>query len=280
MSSLRSDLEWLCVPRSPEREPEALARVRDRLRDEFRSMGYSVEEQRLSGDAAPYPNLIARLEGREEGPLHIVGAHYDSVPLSPGADDNASAVAALLHAMRALAGTRPRTSIVFAAYSLEEYGFLGSREHARSLKVAGTRVGGMVSLEMLGYTSATQNYPPGLGLLYPKEGRFIAAVGDWASRPFVSRWVEGMRRVEGLDVQTLAAPGASLLLPELRLSDHSPFWDEGFPALMLTDTSFFRNPHYHLPSDTLDTLDLGFLAKVADGVVRALVHVAGAATSK
>ncbi len=278
MPSLKSDLEWLCVPRSPELEPEALARVRDRLRDELRSMGYAVEEQRLDGDAAPYPNLLARLEGSEDGPLHVVGAHYDSVPASPGADDNASAVAALLHVMRAFAGTRPRTPIVFAAYSLEEYGFLGSREHARSLKAAGASVGGMVSLEMLGYTSAAQDYPPGLGWFYPKEGRFIAAVADWASRPFLARWAEGMRLVEGLDVQTLSAPGAGLILPELRLSDHSPFWDEGYPALMLTDTSFFRNPHYHLPSDTLDTLDLGFLAKVADGVVRALGRVTGLAT--
>lgn len=273
-SALRSDLAWLAVPRSPELEPEALARVRDRLRESMRAIGYEVEEQGLPGDAAPYPNLLARLDGHEAGPLYIVGAHYDSVPASPGADDNASAVAVLLHAMRVFAGRRVRRPIVFAAYSLEEYGFLGSREHARALKASGTTVGGMVSLEMLGYTSDHQDYPLGLGWLYPRHGRFIAAVSDWASRPFLGRWVEGMRHVRGLDVQTLSAPGVGVLLPEVRLSDHSPFWDEGFPAIMLTDTSFFRNPHYHQPTDTVATLDLSFLAKVSEGVVAALERVA------
>lgn len=271
---LLSDIEWLAVPRSPELEPQALARVRDRLRETMSSMGYVVQEQRLPGDAAPYPNLLARVEGSEPVPTYVLGAHYDSVPGSPGADDNASAVATLLHVMRSFAGKRPRRPVVFAAYSLEECGFLGSREHARSLKAAGTEVGGMVSLEMLGFTSDRQDYPPGLRWFYPAHGRFIAAVSDWASRPFLARWVEGMRQSEGLDVQTLSLPAAAVFVPAIRLSDHSPFWDEGFPALMLTDTSFYRNPNYHLPSDTLDTLDLAFLTRVADAVARALRHLA------
>lgn len=280
LARIRDDLAWIAVPRDPETAPDGLARVLDRLRAEFAAMGYEVDEQPPSklalpvpGDGARWPNLLARTRG--EGPAYILGAHYDAVPGTPGADDNASAVAALLYVMRRLAGKATRSPVVFAAYSLEEYGFLGSRAHVDALRAAKAEVAGMVSLEMVGFTSERQEYPVGLSWFYPKHGRFIAVVSDWSSRPFLARWTEGMRLADGLDVQTLMVPGGGALVPAVRLSDHSPFWDAGYPALLVTDTSFYRNPHYHQPSDTIPTLDVDFLARVAEGTTRALGRLVG-----
>jgi hypothetical protein len=211
-------------------------------------------------------------------PLVIVGAHYDSVPHSPGADDNASGVAALLELARLLgpelASAGPwHARLQLAAYDLEEYGMTGSQMHCESVRRAGLAVRGMMSLEMLGFADArpgSQGLPPPLVGLYPNVGNFIGVVGTEASRGLLAVVSQALREVPGLPVEHMAVPGDGRVLPETRLSDHSSFWDRGYPALMITDTSFFRNPHYHQASDTPDTLDYAFLARVTAGICEAV----------
>src|SRR5262249_53303704 len=157
----------------------------------------------------------------------------------------------------------------------------GSSFHARRLRKSGALVRGMISLEMLGYTDArpgSQNLPPGLRGLYPDVGNFIGVCGNERSGKLVETTVAGLKSVAGLPVEFIVVPGGGDLVPEVRLSDHSAFWDEGYQALMITDTSFFRNPHYHQASDTPDTLDYPFLARVTAGVwaaVRRLLRTDG-----
>jgi Zn-dependent M28 family amino/carboxypeptidase len=156
--------------------------------------------------------------------------------------------------------------IQLVAYDQEEAGMLGSAAHVAALKGP---LRGMVSLEMLGYacrTPGSQHLPPHLIGLYPDVGDFIGVVGNEASRPLLNEWVAGFKLVPNLPVEALAVPGKGEELPEARLSDHSSFWDRDLPALMVTDTSFFRNPHYHRPGDLPETLDYAFLARVAAGV--------------
>jgi Zn-dependent M28 family amino/carboxypeptidase len=207
-----------------------------------------------------------------------VGAHYDSTPGTPGADDNASGVATLLELaawagplLQSAAPFRSRLQLV--AYDLEEYGLIGSTVHSRELRRAGTAVRGMISLEMLAYTDSrpgSQRLPRHLAHLYPNVGNFIGVCGNQDSLALVQAVTEAMKTVAGLPVESIAVPGRGEVLPEVRLSDHSSFWDQGYTALMITDTSFFRNPHYHQRSDTPGTLDFPFHAKVTAGVCEAV----------
>jgi len=131
-------------------------------------------------------------------------------------------------------------------------------------------------LEMVGFTDprpGSQKYPVGLRWFYPERGDFIGIVGNWRSGVLLRRFARSMRQVRGLPVETLTVLGNGFLIPAVRLSDHSPFWDHGYPALLVTDTSFFRNHHYHGPSDTIETLDLNFMAKVCQGVVAAVLNL-------
>ena len=147
----------------------------------------------------------------------------------------------------------------------------GSRRLATRLKQDGIDVRAMLSLEMLGYTDpnpGAQRYPVFLRPFYPSTGDFIALVGNWKSRTLLRTVAAVFRQVPDLPVQTLAVPGNGWLLPVTRLSDHAPFWDRDFPALMVTDTAFLRNPHYHQPTDTIETIDLSFLGRVTEALSR------------
>ena len=234
-----------------------------------------MDEVRARARGFPCVNLLTAPWPDDPAlPLLVVGAHYDSCPGTPGADDNASAVAALLELaawvgprLPALGPCRARLQLV--AYDLEEYGLVGSTLHAQQLRKAGTAVRGMVSLEMLGYTDqrpGSQNLPRHLRGLYPDVGNFIGVCANEASVGLLQVLVGGLKGVPGLPVEFIAVPGNGAMISEVRLSDHSSFWDEGFPALMITDTSFFRNPHYHQRSDTPDTLDYPFMARITQGV--------------
>ncbi len=197
----------------------------------------------------------------------------DAVKTMTGDDSSLvpSAVAALLEPA-AWAGPqlaavgRCKARLQLAAYDREEDGLLGSAHHSGRIDSA---VAGMISLEMLGYTDhrpGSQRLPPHLKGMYPDVGDFIGVVGNEASRSLVETVTAGLKRIDGLPVESMVVPGDGSLLPVTRLSDHASFWDRGLPALMITDTSFFRNPHYHQASDRPDTLDYGFLARVAAGV--------------
>jgi Zn-dependent M28 family amino/carboxypeptidase len=171
------------------------------------------------------------------------------------------------------AGGPCHARLQLAAYDLEEYGLVGSFLHSRDLSQAGGVVRGMISLEMLAYTDSrpgSQRLPPHLASLYPDVANFIGVVGNEASRDLLRVVVEGMKNINGLPVESLAVPGDGRVVAETRLSDHASFWDRGYPALMITDTSFFRNPHYHRTTDTPETLDYSFLARVTAGVCEAV----------
>jgi aminopeptidase YwaD len=222
-------------------------------------------------------NLIAR-HGRFSGsrPVLCVGAHLDSRPDTPGADDNASGVAALLEIARLLPHNwpvQPELDLELAAFDLEENGMLGGAEHARLSRSGGVDLRGMISLEMLGYCDhrpGSQLLPRQLVGQYPETGNFIAVIGNQNSETLIARFRQGAETVATLPVESLLVPDNGNSLQATRLSDHSPFWDAGYPALMITDTSFLRNPHYHMPSDTLETLDFDFLGRVSQGCLAAV----------
>jgi Zn-dependent M28 family amino/carboxypeptidase len=268
------------TPRPPSSAEHARAAAY--LREHLRQAGFATDDVVHTEGGYRCCNIVAQpMPAAERLPLLIVGAHYDSIPNSPGADDNGSAVAALIELAGLIrphldtAGT-PQARLQLVAYDLEEYGMIGSYLHSRELKQRGQTLRGMISLEMLGYTDSrpgSQGLPPHLQGLYPDVGNFIGVVGNDASLELLRTVVEAMKRVPRLPVECMAVPGCGETLPPVRLSDHSSFWDYGYPALMITDTSFFRNPHYHQASDTPETLDYEFLARVTQGVHHAVLQL-------
>jgi Zn-dependent M28 family amino/carboxypeptidase len=198
-----------------------------------------------------------------------LAAHYDGVPGTPGADDNATGLAVLLELIREFTKIPLAVPLRFVAFDLEEYGMVGSEIYAQELKQNNEKIRLMFSLEMLGYCcqeADSQNYPPLIERFYPNTGNFIAFVGNLATTR-ESRFFTQQMRNSGTPSEWLSVPLSGTMIPETRLSDHSPFWDEGYKAIMVTDTSFLRNPHYHKPSDTIETLDLDFLTGVCEGLI-------------
>ncbi len=253
--------------------PAALRAAQDYVGRHWRRLGYTCVLQEFSYSREGFVNVIARRPDAPDGPRLIVGAHLDTVPGTPGADDNASGVAVLLECARLLAAApRLRHPVDFVGFALEEEGLLGSAHFADSLRRARAPVLGMLALEMLGYTerAGQQQYPWFLRGRFPAHGTYLGVAGNRRSRHLLQTVADAMRCTDGLAIETLTLPGAGWLFPEARLSDHAPFWDRGYPALLLTDTAMFRNPHYHRPTDTVDTLDLVFLERVCRGVVAAV----------
>lgn len=271
---LRRTLKAIVGERSPFSSQRHLTAVESFVEKELASYKLKVESDYFSYRGRNFRNIVARSGFQRSSSLVILGAHLDSVPGSPGADDNASGVAVLLEAARLLAGARVRLQILFCVFNLEELNMIGSSYFAKKLKAAGAKIEAMISLEMVGYTDTrpgSQKYPFGLSAFYPDRGDFIGVIGNWNSASLLRRFSRQMREIQGLPVETLSVPGNGGLIPAVRLSDHSPFWDAGYPALMVTDTSFFRNPHYHGSTDTLETLNLDFMAKICQGVIRAVL---------
>ena len=266
---LFADLQQFAVPRHARWDPLGLMAVRQALRERLAELG-PLEEHRFCTSGEEGVNLILRLPGRNPNlPPLLVGAHYDGPLHSPGADDNASGVAALLELARRWAATPPRRPVWLVAFDQEEWGMVGSAALAAQLKNAGQPLKLMVSLEMLAYTSAEQSYPlPAMRAVYGDWGDFIALVANAGA----GLLLPGLARAMGGHVPTkvLPVPNGGRAIPDVRLSDHSPFWDAGYNALMVTDTSFMRNPHYHQMSDTVETLDLGFFSAVVEGLDVAL----------
>lgn len=209
----------------------------------------------------------------------IVGAHYDSVPSSPGADDNASGVAAVLSLARHLAGTPAATGIAFVLFNREEDGLLGSAEFVRSLPRPAAITECHV-LEMIGFTArglGSQRTPPGLPITIREEGDFLGLLSNSGSNRIANAVVDLVGAATP-DLRVLALKtylGIERHIPHLHRSDHSPFWQAGIPAVMWTDTSEFRNPHYHRSSDTPDTLDYGFLRQVSTLLLARLLTRSG-----
>lgn len=271
---LSRNLQIIVGERSPFSGERHLAEVEKFIKAEFASYGLDAESDSFSYAGETFHNIVAQLRPPGTDPLIIIGAHFDSVVGTPGADDNASGVAVLLETARLLSQVALATQVLFCAFNLEELNMIGSTAFARKLKAAGKKVAAMISLEMVGYTDSrpgSQKLPVGLSRFYPDRGDFIALIGNWRSNALLQQFAAGMRQVANLPVETLSVPGKGMVIPAARLSDHAPFWDLGYPALMITDTSFYRNPHYHGATDSLETLDIDFMAKVCAGVVRGVI---------
>jgi Zn-dependent M28 family amino/carboxypeptidase len=182
----------------------------------------------------------------------------------------------LLEVARNIQTVTLEVTVRFIAFSLEEYNFIGSTHYVKGLEKRGEKILGMLSLEMVGFTGSKQKYPPYLNpKYYPSRGDFIAIVSNEKSSRLLERVCQSFKtHIPQLPLESLIVPGNGEGMEEVRLSDHSTFWDQGFPALLVTDTSFLRNPNYHLPSDRIETLDFEFMQKVAVGVYHSVVEVA------
>ena len=279
-SRLARDIHALSVafhPRSYD-DPARLERTADYIAAALASSGARVESQPVDVQGMHYRNVVARF-GPDAGPVLVIGAHYDACRISdaeagvtPGADDNASGVAALLELARLLGRNPPDRAVELVAYTLEEPPFFGSPDmgsawHARSLRRDGREVALMLSLESLGYYSdapGSQHYPvPGMRHLYGDRGDFVALVGRFGDFAAMRRAKALMSGASSLPVRSFNAPA---LVEGVDFSDHRSYWPQGYPALMVTDTAFLRNPHYHRMTDTADRLDPARLAQVVQGV--------------
>lgn len=256
--------------------PEALAEAAAYVQGELEDAGYRVRLQSYEAYGQEFWNVEAAREGAERPQeIFVVGAHYDSVPGSPGANDNGSGIAALLELARILGDRTPARTLRFVAFTNEEPPHfqtpaMGSRVYARRAAEGEEEIVGMISLETIGYyrdEPGTQHYPFPFGLFYPDEGDFIAFVGDLRSRSLVRGAVGTFRSETAFPAYGVAAPR---WIPGIGWSDHDSFWRHGYRALMITDTAPFRYPHYHTEDDRPPHLDYGRMARVVDGV-RAVV---------
>ena len=209
----------------------------------------------------------------------LIGAHYDAVAGSPGADDNASGVAALLAIARRIRNIRPARTIRLVAFTNEEPPFfktpeMGSYQYAKRAHERREKIVAMLSLESIGYYDTrpkSQQYPPPLNAFYPSVGDFIGFAGNLKSRALIRRCVASFRRHANFPVESAALPE---IIQEVGWSDQWSFWQFGYPALMVTDTALFRNPHYHTPGDTADRLDYERMARVTEGLVGVTLDLA------
>jgi hypothetical protein len=270
-SELQQWVRRLAVPRHFVFEPEENEGVGLWIGAQLQSWGYRVQMQ------GHWRNVVA-LPPRKSGPLALVGAHYDSVGGCPGADDNASAVAAMLGCAKACSRVKPLPPLAFVAFNREEDNLLGSRDFVEWLaSQRNVEIGEAHILEMVGFASderGTQRIPPGLPVKVPDTGNFLGLLANRASHAALDRLLSNASTylpdfpVIGLRV-TL---GLEKYFPVLLRSDHAPFWAVKKPAIMWTDTSEFRNPFYHQPGDKPETLNYAFLRKVTQLLVAALLQ--------
>ena len=278
-------LAGLIGPRYPGK-PSTMQAAAAYIERQFVAIGDVVTRQTYSAGDADVSNLIVERPGSDRtDQIVVVGAHYDTVSSTPGADDNASAVAMLVEVARLLANSRPRRTIRFVGFACEEppyfcTGDMGSQHYARSCRARNDAIIAMLCLEMVGYYSTEpgsqqlpHEIPAVLRRAFPSRGDFLAAIGNLRSLKLVMQFRRGFKRTSRLPLYSIALPER---INAIRLSDNSSFWDQGYPALMITDTSFCRNPHYHQSTDTPDTLDHARLTQATLGVAGAVARLSGA----
>ena len=277
LENLKRHVQDIHFDRNPYESYPRLEQAAQYIKQEFLKAGLDVTEDHFQWEGKPHKNIVAEKKGMVfPDRVYILGAHYDTVPGSPGADDNASGIAVLLEVGRNIQTVPMGCTVRLVAFSLEEYGYIGSTHYVGGLGKGGEKILGMISLEMVGFTGPKQDYPPYLNpKYYPNVGDFIAIIGNERSKELLEKVRSSFKHyISKLPLEFLLAPGNGEGMEEVRLSDHSTFWDRGFQALMITDTSFLRNPNYHLPSDRLETLDFEFMGKVAAGVFYSITELA------
>ncbi|TWT80560.1 Bacterial leucyl aminopeptidase precursor [Planctomycetes bacterium CA13] len=272
-------LAGLIGPRTLQK-PKTIQATIGYIEGQWAKMGHTNDRECYDALGDKATNLIVEQPGsKRPDEIVLLGAHYDTVWTTPGADDNASAVAVLLEVSRLLREHTGRRTACYVTFACEEPPYfmdsMGSQHHARQSRQRGDNIIGMLCLEMVGYYSlhqGSQAIPPGipkvLHRFFPQRGNFLAAVGNMPSWKLCWQFRRGFKR------GTRRMPLFSICLPEkineIRLSDNSSFWDQGYPALMLTDTSFLRNPNYHQATDTPETLDYPRMTEVTLGVAAAM----------
>jgi Zn-dependent M28 family amino/carboxypeptidase len=277
-------LAGLIGPR-PLAMPQAFHSAATYVERQLGDAGYEVTRQTYSVGGEEVANLMAELPGgQRRDEIVVLGAHYDTVPGTPGADDNASAVAVLIEVARLMRRLAPQRTVRFVSFACEEPPYcytsdMGSRVYARECRVRGEKIVGMLCLEMVGYYSTeprSQKVPATIPRvfhpLFPRRGDFLAAVANLRSWRLLRKFRRGFKRAVKFPLFSIALPE---VIQEIRRSDNSSFWDQGYKALMLTDTSFLRNANYHMASDTPETLDYARMAEVTVGVAGGAGCVAG-----
>jgi hypothetical protein len=263
--------------------PTALEAAARYMTATWQHYGYSVARQPFEVQGQTVANLEVELSGVAQSPeIIVVGGHYDSVLGCPGANDNATGVAAVLEMARLLTGMSLPRTVRLVAFVNEEAPFfgtdaMGSWVYARRARARGERIVAMLSLETIGYytdAADSQQYPAPFHLFYPRVGNFIGFVGDLASWRLVRRSLAAFRRHTAFPSEGTAAPR---WLRDIGRSDHWAFWQEGYPGVMITDTAPFRYAPYHTPSDTPEQIDYAHLARVVAGLARVVAELAGRA---
>jgi Zn-dependent M28 family amino/carboxypeptidase len=261
--------------------PDNLQKAAAYIKQFYRGIGVAPDSQTYVYSDLRMENIVAEISSGAR-PKHrfVVGAHYDSVAGTVGADDNASAIAVQLEVARHLttlvAEEKLDLAVKFVSFALEEppvYGtrHMGSRVYAKMARRQAEKIDGMICLEMVGYAChepGCQDYPfPLMFMNYPKKGNFIGIVNNFKSRGFARNLTAKFQKNKQLPVVRLTVPLNGWILPAVRLSDHASFWDQGFRAVMVTDSAFFRNPRYHTAADTMDTLDYEFMAELVESLL-------------
>ena len=259
--------------------PHALAAARSYIEQTWQGQGYAIRTQEYEVSSVACANLEVTRPGGNAKEVLLIGAHYDSVVGSPGANDNGSGVAALLELSRRFAALDPALTVRFVAFVNEEPPFFatshqGSLVYAKAARDRGDKIRLMVSLETIGYyrdTPGSQHYPPPFGLFYPDRGNFLGFVADFRSRGAMLSLARRFREGSNFPLEHVAT---LRFLPGASWSDHRSFWRMGYRALMVTDTAPFRYPHYHAATDTPDKLSYPELGCVTDGLYRAFTDYA------
>ena len=276
VNSIKKHINRLAVDIGPRPVTNELSikKTENYITNYFKNIGLQVQLQQYKYGNYDITNIIT---GSQENLLsfkyYVIGAHYDSVPETYGADDNASGIAVLLELARYTMQEKISLPVRFVAFTAEEpptFGtrYQGSKVFVKSALKNKDEILGAIILEMVGYTSNEQSYPLVLKWMgYPSKGNFIGIVGNRKSKKFGQSIFQSFKKNEQLPVETLFVPFNGRILPDTRLSDHSPFWDAGLSAVMITDTAFFRNPNYHTPKDTFDTLDYFFMAELVKSLL-------------
>jgi hypothetical protein len=261
---------------------DALLAAASYIEGTLTELGYPPADEPFESRGRPVRNILAeRRGGTQAAEIVLVGAHYDSVLGSPGANDNASGVAALLELARLFAGEALPRTVRFVAFVNEEPPFsyspeMGSLVHAQGARARGERIQAMLSLETIGFYSDapnSQHYPVPLSLFYPHTANFIGFVGNLGSRSLVRRALRSFRQTTAFPAEGAAVPER---LPGVGWSDHWSFWQAGYPAIMVTDTAFYRYPHYHTAGDTPERIDYERTARVVAGLARVIADLAAA----